>query len=667
MRLPNMKYTDSITRQVQFKFGGYNHTPSARDGELYDMENISPGLYPMIGQRKRSDIFEGISGYIFSGVEFWMGNRSSSGDTETQYGKMYLGTELELNNLIKKGDVIEIGAGGEYSENNGQYTVNADASERNGGIYVEVSERFKVSDEYSTSPVTSGNSIKKNAVSLTIKIVSRNGEPYLDKILSVGYDGALYYVTDSGAFYYDGVYRGQLSAGEKSFAKTGNFIYILPDNAYYRISDGVIVQNETRYLKTDTPYHTTAFFYGDDISEILTDVSNFKSGDVVIVTAQAKKSGKTYTFEGTIKSVGYYSGTYTIYFTENVITKAGYTLNDITDNDGGWGWYRITVTKGIPDLKYICADSGRIWGCSENTIYCTSFSNPLGWYEYAASQTGNDADIAWSIEPFDLGEEFTGCCVYNGRPMFFSENKIYKVYGQRASEFQLVCDESPGIKKGSHGSVCVINSVLFFHSPEGIIRYSGNYGVNISQNFYETLEDAVSGSDSEFYFVTAQVGGETKTFAYSLKNGLWSIWDGIGVKEYFRIKEKLFRLNSGGYFECINPVGGEYPELFKNQEREDRLESCIVFADFYADALGKKAPSKLFFRFITEDDSELGLFIGYDGGEWEHIKTISQKGHRVFTVPVIPRRCDRFRIKITGGGAWRLHTAGYEYYVGTEM
>ena len=47
MRLPSMVYADGIGKAVQTAFGGYNHTRQARDGELYDMRNLTgdfPGL-----------------------------------------------------------------------------------------------------------------------------------------------------------------------------------------------------------------------------------------------------------------------------------------------------------------------------------------------------------------------------------------------------------------------------------------------------------------------------------------------------------------------------------------------------------------------------------------------------------------------------------------------
>ena len=51
--LPPMKYADGITKSVQSIFGGYNHTLSASDGDLYDMQNLTSDYYPLLSPRKR--------------------------------------------------------------------------------------------------------------------------------------------------------------------------------------------------------------------------------------------------------------------------------------------------------------------------------------------------------------------------------------------------------------------------------------------------------------------------------------------------------------------------------------------------------------------------------------------------------------------------------------
>ena len=41
MSLPSMPYTSGIRKYQQIQFLGYNHNLSARDGELWDMKNVT--------------------------------------------------------------------------------------------------------------------------------------------------------------------------------------------------------------------------------------------------------------------------------------------------------------------------------------------------------------------------------------------------------------------------------------------------------------------------------------------------------------------------------------------------------------------------------------------------------------------------------------------------
>lgn len=872
MKLPHMKYGDNITKQTQIAFGGYNHTPNAKDGEIYDMKNISSDLYPLITQRNKREDVGNVSGYLFKGKAFWMGNFGGQGE-------IFISNKPDIEEKLKFGNVIKLDITGEFESNSGRYIVMSISYNSDGYIRIITNETFSVAGAeeerppdndakipvnngelgiklfqkvkssegeesteitYEDAEVTAVDTTKytledERIVSVRTQIASESGyskdkkvtfynveyettpiyeQEYVDvacsgdnfefysratggwqqqinqigspfqfykmvlsddngdliefiiktvtqyntfyyrvypveysqedfvglaptkfkiykpifdetsntqtgidyiteqdeqssevfdadnltltettvnwktvykvtttttntvselekrllNICSIDAGESIYFVTDNGDFYYDGVFRGTLTTGDKQFAQTGAFLYILPDNVCYNKITGLITEKTSVRLRG---WNHGAYFVGDGVdAENNQDLSMFRAGDIVTVIANSATRGK-YTFENVhVKDCQSYNGWDAIYFTENIITRDGYTLEELAES--GWGWWSITITKGVPDLKYICADANRIWGCDEKAIYCTSFGNPLGWYEYDASQAGNDADIAWTIEPFDSEGDFTGCCIYNDRPMFFKENKIYKVYGSKASNFQLSSEDTPGVSKGSAESICIIDSSLFYLSPEGVMRYSGNYGTCISDEFYESFENAVGGSDGTHYYITMQSGDEWKTFTYNTKKRLWCIEDDKRVKRYFDFERNVFRHNFDGQIQCINPSSAEYPELFENITQENDFDSFIELGDFYVDVLNKKAPSKLNFRFLVEDGS-VEILINYDSEEtdgqrvWNAVKTIQSDKKKSIIVPMIPKRCDHYRIKIKGSGKWTLYAMSYEYYVGTEL
>jgi hypothetical protein len=77
------------------------------------------------------------------------------------------------------------------------------------------------------------------------------------------------------------------------------------------------------------------------------------------------------------------------------------------------------------------------------------------------------------------------------------------------------------------------------------------------------------------------------------------------------------------------------------------IESGILGTNY----LHNKYINKLEFRLNLEQGKKIDSFIEYDSsGVWEHIGTITGSGLQAFTLPILPRRCDHFRIKLSGDG-----------------
>lgn len=47
--LPPMANQDGIQKYKQTKFGGYNHTLGADNGDIWDMKNMTSDFYPLLG------------------------------------------------------------------------------------------------------------------------------------------------------------------------------------------------------------------------------------------------------------------------------------------------------------------------------------------------------------------------------------------------------------------------------------------------------------------------------------------------------------------------------------------------------------------------------------------------------------------------------------------
>ena len=57
MKLPDIRYGDSIVKQTRVKFGGYYHSLYAQDGDIYDMKNITSDQFPLIMPRSQREVY----------------------------------------------------------------------------------------------------------------------------------------------------------------------------------------------------------------------------------------------------------------------------------------------------------------------------------------------------------------------------------------------------------------------------------------------------------------------------------------------------------------------------------------------------------------------------------------------------------------------------------
>jgi hypothetical protein len=85
--------------------------------------------------------------------------------------------------------------------------------------------------------------------------------------------------------------------------------------------------------------------------------------------------------------------------------------------------------------------------------------------------------------------------------------------------------------------------------------------------------------------------------------------------------------------------------------------------DFYSSTLERKILNRLYFRVQTT--GTLGLFVSYDGGSWENVGYVQGKEKGLQTIPLIPRRCDSFRVRLEGEGDWKLWALSREYSTGS--
>ena len=438
---------------------------------------------------------------------------------------------------------------------------------------------------------------------------------------------------------------GDVSEGEKQFVSLGAYIIILPDMTYYNTEDKkygllqaewkgtVSVQNGT--YKGENAEANTIYSEGVDWSAI------FNAGDGV-------------TLEGWSSELA--ANNKTIIIREIDGEYLRFYENSFTMPEDGWEEGGISITRKVPEMDFMCENENRLWGCKGNTIYASKPGDPFNWNVFDGVATDSFA--------VDVGSagDFTGCISYMGYPCFFKEDHIYKAYGDRPANFQVMGSASLGVAKGSGRSLAVAGETLFYLSRTGITAYTGGIPQSVADAFGDVkYKNAVAGSDGIKYYVSMEdAAGDSHLFVYDTRKNLWHREDGTKALSFAWDDGRLYIRSEDN----IWSIGREV----KNGQGEGDINSFAEFGDFTENEPNRKGVSKLQLRVELSEGASFKVYIQFDSdGVWQTVKELKADRKKSFYLPIIPRRCDHYRIKVEGKGGWKLHSMVRETYSGSEL
>lgn len=457
----------------------------------------------------------------------------------------------------------------------------------------------------------------------------------------------LYWVDGTG-FYAGGVLRGVVTDSRKQFTSLGAWVLIMPDKAFYNKLTGEFGSLEASWSGSATIQNGT---YAGEAAEANTIYaagadwsSRFNVGDAVTI------AGATAHPENNV----------TIIIREMDGDYLRFYANSFVIGEGG-DTETLTISRLVPDMDFICANENRVWGCRGDEIYGSKLGDPFNWNVFDGISTDS-----YAVSVGSAGD-FTACCAYLGYPVFFKEDQIYKVYGDRPSNYQVMGSASLGVESGSHMSLAIAGEILFYLSRAGVVAYSGGVPQSISSAFgTDRYRDAVAGSDGLKYYCSMRSSdGTWRLFVYDTQRGMWHAEDDTEAVGWAWDSE-LCCLDADGTL-WINGNARSVPE---GCTREGAVASMCEFGDFYDGSPNKKGTGKFQVRIALDEGATVDIYVRFDSvGEWEPV----QGGHltaevkRSYYLAVIPRRSDHYRIKIIGSGGWQLYSLTREDYIGSEL
>ncbi len=457
-----------------------------------------------------------------------------------------------------------------------------------------------------------------------------------------------------------------LSKGEKSCVVSGSKIYYFPDNISYDLMNGDITvlgySAEYKLGVSDGFYYELTFEPCDIEGNDGDESSYFRRIKRCIYNLDS--SGEKGTFYGYMKfSTGieegdsvrvsgltdaYMNGYYNI---KGIVHNNEYLIIEST-NTYSQSTGSVFLKREIPKMDYVVSCNNRLWGCRYGTdndgkfvneIYASALGDGRNWHKFLGISTDS-----WTASVGCSGA-FTGAVCMDSCPVFFKEDTIIKVYGDYPSEFCFIENKQRGIEKGSAKSAVFVNDDLYYKTYSGIVRYDGGIPVNIDMDLGDAkYKNAIAGTVDDRYFISMEnENGLRELFVYDTALNLWHKEDDINITDFCRCGEELYFLSNSEKDEksriyCSKANGYTVPE--------ERVEWFFETAPQGYSVAGHKFISSLQLRLEGDDDTLAEISIEYDGdGVWHRQKTIYGTGGNV-TVPIRPRRCDSFRIRMSGRG-----------------
>ena len=352
-----------------------------------------------------------------------------------------------------------------------------------------------------------------------------------------------------------------------------------------------------------------------------------------------------------------------------------------------------TISRTMPNLDHVIEWDNRLWGCSnaDNTVYACKLGDPTNWQYYQG--TGLDSYYA------QQGTDglWTGIALYSGHLICFKQNSMCRVYGTAPSNYQVTNAEVYGVEAGSRQSVVTINDTVFYKGKPGIMAYSGGVPVCISDNFNTEFRNVVAGTEKRKYYASIQnKTGGYELMVYDIEKGIWHKEDSTRFRGCATIGDSLYYIevndtadNCSSELLCSEwlTIGGEAVDAriwiinpTVPEEDAKTMRWSAVFGPFDEWLEERKIYSKLALRIfsISEEDNilsdendehiqtELGfefqmpqkvdVYISINEGEWELVESYEPPSTGGEYIPIIPRRCDRYSVKLEGEGLCEIKT-----------
>ena len=498
--------------------------------------------------------------------------------------------------------------------------------------------------------------------------------------------GKLCWAADQKLYYNGTQVAGvTLTTGQKQFVGMGAYIIVFPDGKRYNTSNGQVDSLAASWAQTATATITLSRMDGTPYQDVTPGDSaptDAEEGDYWLDTSETPHTLK-------ILSYGSWQTITTTYAKiESTNVGADFKAGDAVEISGGPdavnGSHEIVargadyivipcvldtsatvasgmaVARSVPAMDYVCELNNRLWGCSstKHEIYCCKLGDPTNW-----NSLGTGAADAWAATVGSDGD-FTGCCSFGGSVLFFKEDMLHKLFGNKPSNFQINDQPLRGVQKGSEKSLCVVGESLLYKARDGVMIYDSGQPMLISQGLGTGLyQKATAGAMGDKYYISMQDEDNAwSLFVFNVEKGMWHREDATHATYFAALNGQLYFLTEAGKLTAV------YGRRETGATVEEPFDWYAETGDMLIDQPDNKYISRIQVRASVAQEATLKIEAMYDSsGDWITIYRRGKSRKASFTVPIIPARCDHLRLRISGHGQSAVYAISKETERGSEL
>lgn len=349
----------------------------------------------------------------------------------------------------------------------------------------------------------------------------------------------------------------------------------------------------------------------------------------------------------------------------------------------------------MPKMDYVVESQNRLWGCyygekeveengetvtkMVNEIYASELGDFTSWNNFDGTSMASYAASVGTDGPW------TGAVSYQGKPHFFKENHVHKVYISATGAHQVVDNPILGVQSGCDNSLFVLDGNLYYLSRDGVCRYDGSSPVIISEALgkFRSSYATFGGYRGKLIAYIFKYYDDTHWipcfYTYDTKRGIWheenpvlgengSVAFGRKGDSYYAISAGMGHFTAGPREDVLFTKMWDLTGADGTQESEQEIEWHCTSGLIGWQTVEQKYVSRFDLRLTLPEGADMTVSIEYDSsGEWEEQGTVTGGGTGSIMIPVRPRRCDHFRIRLSGHGEMRLYSLAKRTLKGSDV